>query len=267
MSYEVHLRRRETKSHLPAPVVANAKKVLSSVFVGGAPLKGLESDEEYIIAGYLGMAPDEKDFPQTVRDFWANVRVNVPMDGKVLNIGMDNNQPYVPIDYIIYKWAKKHPYVASSREEMLDNSRYQYYIHDPEIATAKENEKVELKMKAYKEFILIKDDEDKINRLIRLITDSDPESMSLKQKQNLLSSEIDIDPKKFFITVTDKNLETKAIISELVSENIVTKIGNQHYFIDQKLGDTLEEAVLFFNDKKRSDVVTLLKAKLQQSKE
>lgn len=267
MSHEIQLRRRESKSHLPAPVVANAKKMLSSVYVGQGPLRGLESDEEKKwLSVHLGMDPEERDFPKTVRDFWANLRVEVPMEGKVLNIGVIDKEPVNKYDYIIFNWAKKHPHVASDREEMLSNSKYQYYIHDPEIATQKENEVVTFKMKAYEEFIMIKDNEDKVDRIVRLLTDSDPKSMSLKQKQNLLDGEINSDPKRFFVIATDKHLETKAIISEMISHGIITKIGNQHYFIDEKLGDTTDEAVKYFNDKKNSNTTTVLKAKLQEKK-
>lgn len=265
MSHEVQLRRRETKSHLPAPVVANSKKVLSSVYVGQGPLKGLEGDEEkQWLSKHLGMDPDERDFPRVARDFWANLRVEIPTEGKVLNIAKVEDRPANLYDYIVFKWAKKHPFVADTRDDMLDNSKYQYYVHDPEIATQKENEIVSFKMKSYDKFIRIKDDEQQVNRVIRLLTDSDPESMSLKQKQNLLANEIDSNPKRFFVIATDKHLETKAIISEMISHGIINKIGNQHYFIDEKLGDTTDEAVKYFNDKKNSKTTTLLKAKLQE---
>ncbi len=268
MSHEVHIRRRETKSHLPAPVVANAKKILSSVYVGQGPLKGLEKDEEKkLVSAHLGMDPDEKDFPKILREFWANIRVEVPTDGVVLNVGkLKDDEPYNLYDYIIYQWIKKHPHVANDREEMLDNSRYQFYIYDPEVATTKENVKVSFKKKAYEQFILLGDDEDKIDRMVRLLTDSDPNNMSLKQKQNLLDDEIENDPERFFVIITDKHLQTKADIAEMVTYSIIRKIGNQYYFIDEKLGNDLDETVKYFNDKKNSSTITTLKAKLQEAK-
>lgn len=270
MPHEIQIRRRESKSHLPAPVIANSKKVLSSVYVGQGPLRGLDSNEEKTyLAEYLGEDPNADRFGSTARDFWAELRIDVPLEGIVLNIGTHKvDKKEVPdnlYDYIIYQWIKKHPFVAKDLQELLDKSKYQFYIHDPEVATAFENKKVTFKKKAYEEFIKIGDDESKIDRLIRLLTDSDPSTMGLKQKQNLLASEIDDNSERFFILSTDKHLEIKSLISELVSKNIVNKIGNQYYFIDEKLGDTEDETVKYFNDKKNSSTVNILKAKLQEA--
>ena len=268
ISKEVQIIRRETAGHLPVPVTANSTKYLGSVYIGRGPLRGLDKEEEEkLLSTHLGMSPDEPNFHSTVRDFWANLRVKVDGGGTVLNISTtDKKEPVNIEDYIVYNWAKRHPLVADSREEMLENSKFQYYIRDPEVETDFANKKVRFKKKAYEEFIKIGDNTEKLDRVIRLLTDSDPNDLSEKQKQNLVDDIIEDNPEKFFITVTDKNLETKALISTLVSKGIVNKIGNQHYFIDEKLGETVEETVKYFHDKKNSETVNILKAKLQQSK-
>lgn len=267
MTKEVQLIRRETAGHLPVPVTANSTKYLGSVYIGRGPLRGLDKEEEEkLLARHLGMSPDENNFHSNVRDYWANLRVKIPGEGTVLDISTreKDDEPVNVEEYIIYKWAKRHPLVADNREEMLANSKYLYYIRDPEVETDFANQKVRFKKKAYEEFI--KMNEEKLNRIIRLLTDSDPSDLSEKQKQNLADDLIENDPEKFFVIATDKNLETKALISDMVSKGIINKIGNQHYFIDEKLGETVEETVKYFHDKKNSETVNILKAKLQQSK-
>lgn len=270
MSHEVQIIRRETKSHLPVPVTANSKKVLASVYVGQGPLKGLDGEKEKeLLSSYLGVDREEKDFPKITRSFWADLRVEIPSEGKVLNISTrdeDGENPLNPGDYIIYKWAQKHPYVAPNKKEMLDNSKYQFYIHDPEIEVGHENQKIQFKKKAYEQFILMGDDDEKLDFVIRLLTDSDPNQLSVKQKQNYVDTIIEDNPKQFYVTATDKHLQTKALVAELVSANIINKIGNQHYFIDEKLGDTIDDTVKYFNDKKNSQTVNTLKAKLEEFK-
>lgn len=270
---EIQIIRRETADHLPVPVTANSKKYLSSVYKGRGPLRGLgEEEEKRLLSRHLGMDKDERDFHKVVRDFWANLRVEVPTEGVVLNVtttkdkdsGIEN--PVEIEDYVIFKWAKRHPLVADNRQEMLKDSKYLFYIRDPEVETEFSNQKVRFKKKAYEEFIKMGDDEDKMNRMIRLLSDSDPSDFDLKQKQNFIDDIIENDPEKFFVVSTDKHLETKALISEMVSEGIINKIGNQHYFIDEKLGETVDETVKYFNDKKNSETVNILKAKLQESK-
>lgn len=265
---EVQIRRRETKSHLPPPVVSNAKKILSSIYSGQGPLRGVTGDEEKeLLSDYLGIDQDERDFNKRCRHFWADLRVEIPSDGKVLNITQDDNGYPVSIkDYLIYEWAKKHKHVAENRAKMLDNSRKQYYIYDPDVEMKNQNKKVNLKKKAYAEFIKISDDKDKINMLITVLTDSDPDQMSTTQKENYLDQLIEDDPQSFVAVATDKDLEIKSQIAEMVSNNIITKISNQHWFVDEKLGDTLEQTVKYFKDKKNSETVNILKAKLEEAK-
>ena len=265
---EVQIRRRETKSHLPPPVVSNAKKVLSSIYSGQGPLKGVKGEEEKeLLAEYLGMDKDEKDFPKVCRNFWADLRVEIPSDGKVLNITKrENGKPVEIFDYLVYQWAQKHKYVAEDREAMLDDSQKLYYIYDPEVEMKNQNKQVKLKKHAYKEFIKMSEDEDKIDMVITVLTDSDPDQMSSTQKENYLEQLIDDNPQRFVAVATDKALEIKSYLSEMVSHNIVNKVGNQYWFVDEKLGDTLEDTVLYFKDKKNSETINILKAKLEEAK-
>ena len=265
---EVQIRRRETANYLPAPITANSTKYLSSVYSGQGPLRGIEGDiEKKILSDYLGMDVDEDSLPRAMREFWADMRVPIPQEGKTLNISTDDNDmPYNPMDYITFKFAEKHPHVADNEDEMLADSKKQFYIYDFEEAVDKQNRKVSFKKKAYSELIKIGEDEEKIDRLIRLLTDTDPKNLTLKSKQNELDKIIEADPKRFYIVATDKDLEIKAIISEMVTHGVINKYGNQYYFIEEKLGDELEEAVLFFKDKKRSEDITRMKAKLQEAK-
>lgn len=265
---EVQLIRRETKNYLPGPIVANSKIYLSSLLDGRGPLRGLEGEEETkLLSKYLSMDPKDPNFANTVRDFWAELRVLIPMEGKVLDISTDaNGEPVSIFDYIIYRFAKIHPLVADNKQEMLDDSRKQFYIFNFEDHISETNKAVQFKKKAYGELIKIGNDEEKINRLVKLLSDSNPDKMNIKEKQNLLDTLIEADATKFYIMATDKELEIKYLISELVTYDIVSKYGNQYYFIDEKLGDTLEETILFFKDKKRSGEIVTMKAQLEEKK-
>ena len=56
---------------------------------------------------------------------------------------------------------------------------------------------------------------------------------------------------------TDKNLELKAEIEEMVSAGVLRRIGNQVVFIDEVLGDTLDDTVVHLKDKKNSVISDL----------
>ena len=62
----------------------------------------------------------------------------------------------------------------------------------------------------------------------------------------------------------DKNLEVKAEIEEMVSVGVLRKIGNQIIFIDEVLGETMEDTVIFLKNKKNSGKLTTLRAKLKE---
>jgi hypothetical protein len=265
---EVQIRRRETKSHLPPPVIANSKKVLSSIYDGAGPLRGVDGDEEVkLLCKHLGLKENDPNLSKELRAWWADLRVEIDSDGKVLNITTDDKgDPASVYDYLIYKWALRHRFVGKDREDMLNSPNKMYYIYDPDVELKYQNNKVKIIRAAYEQFIKISENEDKLDLVIKVLTDSDPNDMSMEQKQNYTNQLIENDPESFVAVVTDKNIEIKALISDLVSLNVINKISNQYWWIEEKLGDDLGEAVLYFKDKKNSETVTRLKAKLQEIK-
>lgn len=270
---EVQIRRRETKSHLPPPVVANAKKVLSSIYDGQGPLTGFSTDEaekekqRQWLCEYLGLESESKDVSFIIRDWWADLRVEVPTDGVVLNVSTDDEKKPINIkDYLVLQWATKHKFVGKDQQDMLNNPNKQFYIYDPDVEMKHQHNKVKIKRKAYEQFILIADDNDKIDLVLKVLTDSDPSTMSEIQKQNYIDQLIESDPAKFVSVVTDKHIEVKALISDLVSYNIVTQMSNQYWWIDELLGNDIEETVKFFMNKKNTQTINRLKAKLEEAK-
>ena len=57
----------------------------------------------------------------------------------------------------------------------------------------------------------------------------------------------------------------KAELEEMLSVEILRKIGNQIIYQDEILGDTLQDTVIFLNDKKNSGKLTTLRAKLKDA--
>ena len=50
----------------------------------------------------------------------------------------------------------------------------------------------------------------------------------------------------------------------MVSAGVLRKIGIRLFFIDETLGDTTEDTVIYLKDKKNSGKLTLLRAKLKE---
>ena len=88
--------------------------------------------------------------------------------------------------------------------------------------------------------------------------------MTEEQIENSLYELKNSNPSKFTRIAMDKNLELKSEIEEMVSTGVLRKIGNQVIFIDEVIGDTLEEAVIHLKDKKNSGKLTILRSKLKE---
>ena len=103
-----------------------------------------------------------------------------------------------------------------------------------------------------------------MKRVLRLMSNTNPDRMTVEQIENSLYEFKNSNPKKFVRIATDKHLELKAEIEEMVSAGVLRKIGNQIIFIDEVLGDTTEDTVIYLKDKKNSGKLTLLRAKLKE---
>jgi nitroreductase len=88
--------------------------------------------------------------------------------------------------------------------------------------------------------------------------------MTDEQIENSLYEIKNNEPAKFIKIATDSNLEVKAEIEEMVSAGVLRKIGNQVIFIDEVIGDTMDNTVVYLKDKKNSGTLTLLRAKLKE---
>ena len=128
----------------------------------------------------------------------------------------------------------------------------------------KRNVKIQSKKDADREFIKISSDKKKMTWVLRLMSDINPDILSREQIENSLYDLKEGNPKKFLRIATDKHLSMKAEIEEMVSAGVLRKIGNQIIFIDEILGDTMDNAIVHLKDKKNSGKLTILRAKLKE---
>ena len=266
MSKKVYLRRRDLGGHLPKQVRAEAKTRLSSVYVNRQPLKGFSPEEEKkYMQGILDVSPEHVDWPKHSKNFWADLSIPVGFTGVELEIGKDEDgSPISIMDYIKYNFAIKHPYVALTKTEMNTDITKKFYIQDLTREDKVKNNAIKLKKDADKEFIKVSSNIKNMKRILRLMSNTNPDRMTEDQIENSLYELKNSDPKKFVRIATDKNLELRSEIEEMVSAGVLRKIGNQVIFIDEVIGDTTEKAIVYLKDKKNSGTLTILRAKLKE---
>tara|TARA_R110002096_G_scaffold97751_1_gene217932 strand:+ start:599 stop:1411 length:813 start_codon:yes stop_codon:yes gene_type:complete len=266
MSKKVFLRRKDLSGHLPKAVRAEATMKLSSVFVNRQPLKGFTPKEEKkYMQEILDVSPEHVDWPKHSKNFWADLTVPVGFTGVELEIGTEEDgTPLSIMDYIKYNFAIKHPYVALTKLEMDQDITKKFYIQDHTREDKVKNNSIQLKKDADRTFIKVSSSVDNMKRILRLMSNSNPARMTEDQIENSLYELKNSDPKKFIRIATDKNLEMRAEIEEMVSAGVLRKIGNQIIFIDEILGDTTEDTIIHLKDKKNSGKLIILRAKLKE---
>jgi hypothetical protein len=175
----------------------------------------------------------------------------------------DDGHPVDITDFIKYNFALKHPHVALTEEEMNASSQKRFYIHDDTKKDMQRNNDIQIKKDADKAFIKVSNDEKQMRRVFRLLGSTNPDSLTREQVENMLYDIKEKSPKKFIKVAQDKHLELKAEIETMVSAGVLRKIGNQVIFIDEVLGETMDDTVIHLNDKKNSGKLTTLRAKLK----
>ena len=263
---KVFLRRKDVDSFLPEELRAEAVMKLSSVYVNRQPLKGFDPDDEKkYLNGILDVDPANHEWPKHAKQFWAELTIPVGFEGVELEIGKDDKgNPIQIMDFIKYHFALRHPHTALSKAEMDQDYKKRFYIQDLSKEDLKKNVRVQKKKDADKEFIKLSSDAKAMAWVLRLVSNVNPDTMSREQIENTLYDLKEQQPAKFFKIATDKNLKMKAEIEEMVSQGVLRKIGNQIVFIDEILGDTLDDTILHLKDKKNSGKLTILRAKLKE---
>jgi|TARA_B110000908_G_scaffold149185_1_gene182249 hypothetical protein len=266
MKREIFLRRKEIMNHLPKAVRAEAVSKLSSVYVNRQPLKGFSMEEEKrFMNGILDVNPDHVDWPKHSKLFWAELSIPVGFTGVKLDIGTEEDgSPHNIMDYIKYRFALSHPHVALTKDEMTGNTTKRFYIQDLAREDNLKNANIQVRKDADKEFIKLSSRPDAMKRVLRLLSSSNPDRLTAEQVENSLYEIKNSDPSKFTRVATDKNLEMKAEIDQMISTGVLRRIGNQVIFIDEILGDTIEDTVVQLKDKKNSGKLTILRAKLRE---
>jgi len=262
----ITIKRRENTTNLPDHVYAESKRRIGSTFTKtGDIYTGLTFPEQKKLMPYiLGVDTNDVGFGKEVKAYFRNMTIEVPLEGVQLEAGTDESgEPLNVMDYVKYKFAFGHPHVAGDEQQITTNRSYKYYIYDEALELEEDFNALEYRKKAYKEFIKLVDNTKKVDMVIRMYLEN-PKDMDEKRKELFLEQMLEENAYTFFNIVTDKNLEMRAFIEECLSLEVLRRVGNSILLGDEKLGDSMEEAVLFLKDKKNSSTITTLKARLQQ---
>ena len=169
MTRTIVLKRKANATNLPDHVYAEAKRKIGSTFSkNGDTITGLSfGEQKKYLPNIIGVDHKDVNFQKEVKKHYQNMTVTIEQRGTELEIGTDDDgNPENLMDFINYKFACAHPYVAKDEAEMKSNRRYKYYIYDTEIEKVKKLSNVTKRKNAYKEFIKLTADEAKSKSIV-----------------------------------------------------------------------------------------------------
>ena len=273
--------KRSNKSRVPSDVYKDSVTKIGSEWKADSRdiIRGLSHEEAVVILpSIIGVEPSSANWDETVKAYWADFTVRVPEEGLELNIWEDDEGfPAVrnAKDWITYKFCQKSSKVATSESERQNMPMYQYYIEDDKEILAAKAENLAVRKDAQKLFLQLfrkdkagKIDGLKVNWVLEMYKKHDSNLgnygvMSSDEKEIYLDGKLTEDPMLFKGIVEDDKLKDKAFISECVSKGLINHVGNAYYNGDEKMGDYMEETILYLNDPKNSNVLVTLKERLK----
>lgn len=264
-SHLITINRRPNNTNLPDEVYAESKRKIGSVFTAsGDIIRGLTfAEQKQYLPEIIGMSPTDAGFSRACKEYFLNMAIEVPIGGLDLEVGLDEDgHPLSVIDYIKYKFVLAHPHVAKDEEDISGSKKVKYYISDARKELAQASADLTVRKSAFKEFIKLTGNEDRMNMVLQ-VYGYNPGKLTADEKELQLEELQEDNPEYFIDICTDKNLEISALINHALSLEALRRVGNSILDGDIALGDSMEEAVLFLKDKKNSQTLTAIKAKLK----
>lgn len=273
--------KRTNKSRVPSDVYKDSVTKIGSEWKADSRdvIRGLTHEEAVVVLpSIVGVEPDSPNWDNTVKEFWADYTVRVPHEGLELNIWEDEDgypSTRNAKDWITYKFCQKSSKVATSELDRENIAMYPFFIEDDKEILAAKSANLAVRKAAQKLFLqLFRQDKDgkidnlKVNWVLEMYKKHDSNlgnyaSMTPDEKEIYLDAKLNDDPTLFREVVSDEKLKDKAFISECVSKGLINHVGNAYYNGDEKMGDDMEETILYLADPKNSSVLVTLKERLK----
>lgn len=229
----------------------------------------LTDDEKAFLESYMGLEYNALSVYNKTNNFWANFTVRLTKHDNYLDLSDPN-------DYIKYKVLLANTdFIADSLKTLNDHPKatYQFVMIKEGESEKREEEKMSVTMKCYKEYGKIEDDNDTLRCIIELI-DNKPIAKNTKSEflKSRINSLIQADPKLFYNIITDEYLNNKVLIKTATEEGVIKRRNNLYYFEDTPLcpdgtESTLSVAAEYIGLGKNQDLKLRIEALLNKAKE
>jgi hypothetical protein len=244
---------------------------------------GLSIPEQELLMPYLiQIEKDDREFRTAVFKFFNSLSTKIPFStGKDFEIGLEksnteelskNNMPIDIEQYVRYRHAKNHPWVAGSKSEAEGNQLKLFYIHDADKQHKEDTDKLVIQDEADEIWLKIKNQPQKVTMLLTSLGFDERDYLGRNgetRKQNDLREFINKDggADKFLKVYRDERFETKYWLKAMVKAAVVEEVGISFVIRETKklLGRSEMETVLFLENPDNADTVSYLKGATQDA--
>lgn len=271
---------------LPKELEDEVSKSIGSEFKPGTRdcIRGLNPVQERIILpDILGLQPQDSQFPQKAREYWADMSIKPTKEGMKLNIATETiktvingkeveyDNPIAPEDYMIYQIAVQSSKVASNPAEIRNPMEFDFILIDLHEQKKQEEDKFKVRKDATLAFAkLVSAGEASVEKMDWLIHMLKPQDEFFDFETSITNKEIFLDkvlnerPEEFIKRFSDPNLETKALIKKSISLGHMTVEGENYFLGDTNIGP-IRSAVEWLKNPENSAKVVALKSRLENS--
>lgn len=243
-------------------------------------IRGLNKElEKMFLPNLIGISEESLEFPKKAMDFWADYTITPTREGLKLNISMEDFKrkdgtiiqvPVNPDDYMQYMFAMQSSKVAKTPDEIENKGFFDFILEDLTEVREREISEFEAQDKAtviYARLTTKFDDNiNKINWILEMTKedsffDADIEVVDKKIALRKLANKR---PNDFIKLNEDPELENKAFLSAALSAQILTKEGNDYFYLNENIGSEERGALSWLKKPEKNGMVAVIKAKLEQ---
>lgn len=221
-------------------------------------------EEQLWLEGELDL---DLNYHKRTNNYWHELRVKLGKNSRTLDL--QNPKHY--IEYLVLKANSL--FIAPDSSSMNDKATYRYALVSADYRIEEAANEVDLEMEAFMALGKIKDDPQAMIDFLKVYGNK----VSPVSKRTFLVAEIkkiiESDVKKFLATINDRqNYEVKLLIARAVEAGAVIKQGRKYTLPggDNLCGPgstpTLEHAVEYLQAPANQDILSLLKARVENAK-
>lgn len=263
---------------------ASSKQSIGSYFESESSQKvgnGLNMEEERLLMpAVIDMEPSDKEFRKKVSEFFADLTTQVPYAlGVKLEIGLETdnekpvsekNMPISVMDYVRYRHALKHPWVAATKEQSEGDQTKQFYIFDKQAVQKKNTKRVKEVDAAMQIYLKIKNDENLVDQMLTVLG-TNPADYAGKDKSDRkvekLREYCENDATTFVETYNKEDLEVRYVLQTMINTKVLKNVGTRYIEVETEklIGNNDEEAIWYFKDDENSQHVVTMKSRMQDA--